>query len=415
MNKVITINLNGIAYQLEESGYDALREYLDTAAHRLAGNPDRDEIIGDIEQAIGDKFRALLGAHKTVVVTKEVLAVIEEMGPVENAAEEEQPAGAAAGATTGAAAGSAGPGARTEAGGAAKAADGAGAPPPVRRLYCIREGAMIAGVCNGIGAYFGIDPTFVRIGFVVLTFFWGAGILVYLLMAFLVPTASTPAEKAAATGVAATAQEFINRAKAGYYEGMKHWHDKAAYREWKRRYKQEMRGWKRNFQQSMHEGARSMHENAQQWQQNWQAQWGAHPRPFVGPAVWPLLGILRLALAICMIFAVVSLVGYGHILGFAMPSGIPLWVGVVFVFIFFNVLSWPLRALKWSWYCQGPPYYGMHPRAIGLVDSVLWLVFVVAMIWVADHYSPHFHEWLRMVPGWVHDFLEKVRAWWQTV
>ncbi len=83
MNKVITINLGGNAYQLEEGGYDALRAYLETAAARLQGNPDRDEILSDIERAIGEKFRALLGSHKTVVVTKEVAAVLAEMGPIE--------------------------------------------------------------------------------------------------------------------------------------------------------------------------------------------------------------------------------------------------------------------------------------------------------------------------------------------
>jgi anaerobic ribonucleoside-triphosphate reductase len=41
MNKVITINLDGIAYQLEEGGYDALRAYLETAAARLQGNRTR--------------------------------------------------------------------------------------------------------------------------------------------------------------------------------------------------------------------------------------------------------------------------------------------------------------------------------------------------------------------------------------
>jgi len=76
MNKVITINLNGVAYQLEEGGFDALRAYLDTAGRRLEGNPDKDEILGDIEQAIGDKFRSLLNASKTVVVTQEVADII---------------------------------------------------------------------------------------------------------------------------------------------------------------------------------------------------------------------------------------------------------------------------------------------------------------------------------------------------
>ena len=80
MNKVIAINLGGNAYQLEEGGYDALRAYLETAAARLQGNPDRDEILSDIERAIAEKFRALLASHKTVVVTQEVTAVLAEMG-----------------------------------------------------------------------------------------------------------------------------------------------------------------------------------------------------------------------------------------------------------------------------------------------------------------------------------------------
>ena len=45
MNKVIIINLNGNAYQLDETGYEALRAYLDDAAQRLRDNPDRAEIL----------------------------------------------------------------------------------------------------------------------------------------------------------------------------------------------------------------------------------------------------------------------------------------------------------------------------------------------------------------------------------
>src|ERR1700691_6020005 len=182
MNKVIIINLNGIAYQLEESGYDALRAYLDTAGRRLEGNPDRDEILGDIEQAIADKFRALLGASKTVVVSREVEDVIAEMGTVEDAtgATASDPAGAQQAPRP------AQP--QTESPGAAK------------RLYKIHEGAMIAGVCNGIAAYFNIDVTIVRVVFAILALTYGSGVLLYLLMAVLLPAANTSAEKAAATG-----------------------------------------------------------------------------------------------------------------------------------------------------------------------------------------------------------------------
>ena len=104
MNKVITINLNGNAYQLEEDGYEALRAYLETAAQRLGSNPDRDEIIADIEQAIADKFRGVLGPNKTVVVSKEVRDVIAQMGPVQDdsgAASESATPKAAGGAKNG--------------------------------------------------------------------------------------------------------------------------------------------------------------------------------------------------------------------------------------------------------------------------------------------------------------------------
>src|SRR5215510_3350147 len=83
MQKVITINLNGNAYQLDERGYERLLAYLDHAEQELAGNPDRAEILADLEQAIADKCMRVLGAHKSVVSAAEVDAIIAEMGPVE--------------------------------------------------------------------------------------------------------------------------------------------------------------------------------------------------------------------------------------------------------------------------------------------------------------------------------------------
>src|ERR1700710_1127616 len=147
MNRVITINLNGIAYQLEESGYEALRTYLDNAARRLEGNPDKDEIMADIEQAIADKFRVVLGANKNVVMTKEVENALVEMGPVQdgNAASEGQAAG-----STGRANSSSTGAAEEE----KKSNSDKQETASVKRLYAIREGAMLVGVCSGLAAYF---------------------------------------------------------------------------------------------------------------------------------------------------------------------------------------------------------------------------------------------------------------------
>jgi len=48
-----------------------------------------------------------------------------------------------------------------------------------KRLYKSRSNRVISGVCGGIGEYFGIDPTVLRIVLVVLIFFKGVGLLIY--------------------------------------------------------------------------------------------------------------------------------------------------------------------------------------------------------------------------------------------
>jgi phage shock protein PspC (stress-responsive transcriptional regulator) len=86
MRTVITISLNGNAYQLDAVGYDALRAYLHVAEQRLAGNPDQQEILADLEQAIADKCGRYLGPHKNVVTSEEIAEVLREMGPVDGGA-----------------------------------------------------------------------------------------------------------------------------------------------------------------------------------------------------------------------------------------------------------------------------------------------------------------------------------------
>jgi phage shock protein PspC (stress-responsive transcriptional regulator) len=49
-----------------------------------------------------------------------------------------------------------------------------------KRLYRKRDGRIVAGVCAGLADYFGVDPTLVRLAFVLLTVFGAFGILIYL-------------------------------------------------------------------------------------------------------------------------------------------------------------------------------------------------------------------------------------------
>ena len=56
-----------------------------------------------------------------------------------------------------------------------------------KRLTRVENGKMICGVCAGIGKYFDIDPTLVRLAFVVLCCFAGGGFLAYLAAAIIIP------------------------------------------------------------------------------------------------------------------------------------------------------------------------------------------------------------------------------------
>lgn len=60
---------------------------------------------------------------------------------------------------------------------------------------------MIAGVCGGLADYLNVDPTLVRLGFILLTMANGAGILLYLVMTIIVPRAPPGAPPPVTPGI----------------------------------------------------------------------------------------------------------------------------------------------------------------------------------------------------------------------
>lgn len=57
----------------------------------------------------------------------------------------------------------------------------------MKRLYRSRTQRMLAGVCGGIAEYFNIDPTVVRLLWVIFCFVGGSGILAYIIAAVVIP------------------------------------------------------------------------------------------------------------------------------------------------------------------------------------------------------------------------------------
>ena len=58
---------------------------------------------------------------------------------------------------------------------------------PAKRLYRSKKDRIIFGVCGGLGEYFDVDPLIFRILFVLISFGGGAGVIIYIILALIVP------------------------------------------------------------------------------------------------------------------------------------------------------------------------------------------------------------------------------------
>jgi phage shock protein C len=57
----------------------------------------------------------------------------------------------------------------------------------VKRLYRSSQNRMIAGICGGIAEYFNIDPSIVRLAWIIFAVMGGAGVLAYIICAVVIP------------------------------------------------------------------------------------------------------------------------------------------------------------------------------------------------------------------------------------
>ena len=56
-----------------------------------------------------------------------------------------------------------------------------------KRLYKSREDKKLCGVCGGIAEYFELDPSIIRLAWVVFTLLGGSGIIAYIIAAIVMP------------------------------------------------------------------------------------------------------------------------------------------------------------------------------------------------------------------------------------
>jgi phage shock protein C len=89
------------------------------------------------------------------------------------------------------------------------------------RITRSRTDRMVAGVAAGLAAAFGIDPIFVRIGFVVLSLLNGVGLLLYVALWLIVPNEGSVAAgrstvQEAVAEMQAYVEELIARVRGAF-------------------------------------------------------------------------------------------------------------------------------------------------------------------------------------------------------
>lgn len=82
------------------------------------------------------------------------------------------------------------------------------------RLHRSRSDAMLGGVCAGIAEYLGIDPTIVRLFFVIFTLVNGAAVLAYLVLWLVLPAEGAETDGTLEMNVRSGADEIASRARA---------------------------------------------------------------------------------------------------------------------------------------------------------------------------------------------------------
>ncbi len=185
MKKNISINISGIIFHIEEDGYEVLKKYLDSINKYFSSFEDSSEILSDIESRIAEIFLSKLNEGKQVITFEDVNSLVATMGSVSDfKAAEEQEFAQAENSTQ-----------QAEPQPKAERARSEYAQAAAKNLHRDQKRKILGGVCAGLGYYFNIDPVWVRLFFALLTFAWGFGLLVYVIMWIAIPGSYTLEEE----------------------------------------------------------------------------------------------------------------------------------------------------------------------------------------------------------------------------
>jgi hypothetical protein len=112
-------------------------------------------------------------------------------------------------------------------------------------------------------------------------------------------------------------------------------------------------------------------------------------RVLAGVAV-PILGLVSAAWFLLLVYALISLSTTGMVFGWTLPPAVPLWAGLLGLFVLYHVLTAPLKAGRYAAYHAAAGWYA--PWA-----GVLEAAFFTIAFWLAYFYLPEFRAFVHSV------------------
>lgn len=268
MKKTLSINVSGIIFHIEEDGYETLRKYLDSINRYFSSFEDSSEIIADIENRIAEIFLSKLNEGKQVITAEDVAQLIVIMGNVNDFKAAEDPdsrdfAGAQPKKETRAKSAPSSEHKKLVRDQSNKVLGGVcsglahyfGIDPVwprlifalltlgyggglliyiilwivlpvealeeesgIKKMYRNPESKVLGGVAGGIAAFFGSDVVLIRVLFVILGFFGGFGIILYIILWISIPEAKTITEKMEMQGEPVTLSNIESSVKKSLNE-----------------------------------------------------------------------------------------------------------------------------------------------------------------------------------------------------
>ena len=195
MKETIKINLNNQLFDLDNDAYERLKQYLDSLRTKFSTTPEEaNEIVEDIESRIAEILQQKISKTKQVITLADIDEIISLIGTPEEMEEPETEEAQ-----------------QSSTDGSKKSWQNTS-----KRLYRDPLNNIFGGVCSGLGAYFNMDPVWIRLIFVLLFFFNLAGLIIYAVLWIVLTPAYSTEQRLEMQGKKFTVNDIEDNVKREY-------------------------------------------------------------------------------------------------------------------------------------------------------------------------------------------------------